>query len=380
MTARVLLVPAALSLLALAPPAPAQPKGTPSMIKGIKLTPPDLDGKAESGGDLKRAVRLQLLSADDLKGVPDDLRLDVLRHMPTGFPTLKKSPKMAAVRPLEPNDRMVMPLDQQPLLEQYFSRIKPREPAKKKDKNERVLGRGNFLPGYFLEAGAISQRAVGRVAIKVEPLLTAGWGTGFMVSKSLMMTNNHVIPSKEAARSFILNMNFVHDFNGQLTGVRDFEFDPDGFFHTDKALDFTLIRVGPRRELVPTGGGTPTELHAGEAFGTIKLGTAFGYSEKQLVNVVQHPNGRSREVVIHDNEVAVVAADVIRYTADTEPGSSGSPVFNNSWQLIALHHSAGDEDPETGAWLNNEGIRIDRIVEHLRTRIADPRILQELGF
>ncbi|MBN9521314.1 trypsin-like peptidase domain-containing protein [bacterium] len=382
MNARVFLVPAALSLLALPPlaPATAQPKDPPLLTKGIKLTPPDLGGKTESGGDLKTAVRLQLLSVDELKALPDDLRLNVLRNTPVGFPTLKKTTKTGPARPLDANDRMVMPLDQQPLVEQYFARTKAKgQPPKKKDKTEAVIRSGNFLPAYFLEAGAIAQRAVGRVAIKYDPLLTAGWGTGFMVSKSLMMTNNHVIPTKEMARNFILNMNYVQDFNGQLSGVRDYEFDPDGFFYTDKALDFTLIRLSPRQDVLPTGGGTPTELHAGEAYGTLKLGTAFGYSPKQLVNVVQHPDGRSREVVLHDNKITGGEGDVIYYTADTEHGSSGSPVFNNSWKLIALHHSAGVQDPETGAWLNNEGIRIDRIVEHLRARVTDRRILDELG-
>ena len=68
---------------------------------------------------------------------------------------------------------------------------------------------------------------------------------------------------------------------------------------------------------------------------------------------------------------------MIRYTADTEPGSSGSPVFNNTWKLIALHHSAGDQDPTTGQWVDNEGVRIDRIIEHIKAMV--PAVVQELG-
>lgn len=30
---------------------------------------------------------------------------------------------------------------------------------------------------------------------------------------------------------------------------------------------------------------------------------------------------------------------VARYRADTEGGSSGSPVLNNEWNLVALHHA-----------------------------------------
>ena len=52
----------------------------------------------------------------------------------------------------------------------------------------------------------------------------------------------------------------------------------------------------------------------------------------------------------------------IRYTADTEGGSSGSPVFNNQWNLVALHHAgwSGSDGSAT-----NEGIRIASIVDFL---------------
>ncbi len=51
----------------------------------------------------------------------------------------------------------------------------------------------------------------------------------------------------------------------------------------------------------------------------------------------------------------------VRYTTDTEPGSSGSPCFNQNWELVALHHSG---DPN---WLPswNEGIPTDLILDHL---------------
>ncbi len=35
-----------------------------------------------------------------------------------------------------------------------------------------------------------------------------------------------------------------------------------------------------------------------------------------------------------------VDENVIEYTSDTEPGSSGSPVLDNQWGLIAFHSSA----------------------------------------
>ena len=45
----------------------------------------------------------------------------------------------------------------------------------------------------------------------------------------------------------------------------------------------------------------------------------------------------------------------LRYRNNTEPGSSGSPVFNFDWQLVALHH-AGAAGVEPVAY--NQGIPI----------------------
>ncbi len=53
-----------------------------------------------------------------------------------------------------------------------------------------------------------------------------------------------------------------------------------------------------------------------------------------------------------------VDENVIEYTSDTEPGSSGSPVLDNQWGLIAFHSSADSK----GNWISNKGIRIDVIV------------------
>ena len=60
----------------------------------------------------------------------------------------------------------------------------------------------------------------------------------------------------------------------------------------------------------------------------------------------------------------------VLYQTKTEEGSSGSPCFNESWDVVALHH-AGDASYE--GFYNpafNEGIPISTIVERLRARDA----------
>ena len=68
-----------------------------------------------------------------------------------------------------------------------------------------------------------------------------------------------------------------------------------------------------------------------------------------------------------------VAARFIHYTTDTEPGSSGSPVINDQWQVIAIHHKAirkpsSDGDEDRPVWLANEGVRVSAIFRMLEAK------------
>jgi V8-like Glu-specific endopeptidase len=63
---------------------------------------------------------------------------------------------------------------------------------------------------------------------------------------------------------------------------------------------------------------------------------------------------------------------VIQYLADTLVGSSGSPVFNESAEIIAIHHSGGWlYEPSTSlAYFRNEGIRIAAILNDIRASLS----------
>jgi len=66
----------------------------------------------------------------------------------------------------------------------------------------------------------------------------------------------------------------------------------------------------------------------------------------------------------------------LKYTNHTEKGSSGSPVFNNSWELIGIHIGGGDKDVD-GKFLNNHGTRMDDIVNFIKVKSEElTKILQ----
>ncbi|BAY26500.1 hypothetical protein NIES2100_63160 [Calothrix sp. NIES-2100] len=90
------------------------------------------------------------------------------------------------------------------------------------------------------------------------------------------------------------------------------------------------------------------------------------------VYIIQHPKGKQKKVVLHDNDVIDFGLyrKFLRYRADTDYGSSGSPVFNARWKLVALHHAAipNNKDNNQTQIIAQQGIRTCRIVEDLKQK------------
>ena len=60
------------------------------------------------------------------------------------------------------------------------------------------------------------------------------------------------------------------------------------------------------------------------------------------MTIIQHPLGGPKQIAITANQVVNTYDYRLQYTTDTQPGSSGSPVFNDDWKVIALHHAGGN--------------------------------------
>ena len=246
---------------------------------------------------------------------------------------------------------------------------------------ERVIGATrDFLAIGFFEKGTVASRAVCRIVTNLGGG-QRGLGTGFMVTPSLLMTNNHVLRSEDFARRSIAEFNFqLGDGGAQLPIVR-FGLKPDAFFLTDKELDFSLVAVEPR-----AANGL-----ALASFGYCPLIGAEGkILVRDPVNIIQHPKGELKQIVIRNNTLLDLPEQppldkFAHYETDTEQGSSGSPVFNDEWEVIALHHSGvprtnaaghildrnGKVWPQGGNpddidWISNEGIRTSRLVAFIK--------------
>ena len=90
-------------------------------------------------------------------------------------------------------------------------------------------------------------------------------------------------------------------------------------------------------------------------------------SRKTKVFVVGHPSGDSLQLSLHDSELLDVCDHdrLLHYRTPTEPGSSGSPVFNMNWEVVALHHAGSSAMPrlrgkgqyEANEWISIRSIR-----------------------
>ncbi len=247
---------------------------------------------------------------------------------------------------------------------------------------ERIIGKSNLIEAGFLTEGAQALRSVCRVEIGEANGLVAGYGTGVMVSSRLLLTNNHVLESAETAAASRAEFDYETDDDGRLRRAVRFGLDPDAFFVTDPGLDYTLVAVD-----TVSADGQPLARYA-----WIPLIEEQGKVIKgEYVNIVQHPNGEPKQVALRENQVVDLMENFLHYKTDTAPGSSGAPVFNDEWELVALHHSGVPARNRDGAilaidgglwseemgehrvkWVANEGARISRIVRHLRGQAIAP--------
>jgi len=245
---------------------------------------------------------------------------------------------------------------------------------------ERILQANDLLAIRYLEIGQRTARCVGRVRIK-EAGKTIGFGTGFMVAPRLMLTNNHVLDSADRAAHSQVEFNFQENVDGKSLPISVFNLAPSELFITNRDLDYSLVAVSPQS-------GDDASL---ESFGFMKLIEEEGkLIVKEAVSIVQHPNGEPKQLAIRENRVVDILPNFVHYKTDTAPGSSGSPVLNDQWEVVALHHSGvpnrdgagnilaiggGIWEPSMGEnridWLANEGVRISRIVADIRAHEAE---------
>ncbi|GAH81161.1 unnamed protein product, partial [marine sediment metagenome] len=78
---------------------------------------------------------------------------------------------------------------------------------------ERIMWKSDLFPIAHLEEGLCVGRSVCRIEIRDGIGRVLGHGTGFLVSPSVLMTNNHVLPDADSARQSLAQFNYENDMN-----------------------------------------------------------------------------------------------------------------------------------------------------------------------
>jgi len=259
---------------------------------------------------------------------------------------------------------------------------------------ERAIGENDSVYSNFVELIISAKRKVGRIVVK-EGNRNIGYATGFMVSERLMLTNWHVFEDEQSVAESEVEFFYELDVFGRPGAPTVFKLNSQEFFYSFKDLDYCFIAVNPVDVT-----GTVHLSSVGYIFLDPSLGK-LGDEGKESLNIIHHPDGDYKQLSIRENLFTKILPTSLWYESDTAPGSSGSPVFNDQWQVVALHHMGVPAKSEDGKfyldkaghkiepvggkvdaskinWIANEGIRVSVILKDVLSKHSDSALINGL--
>jgi V8-like Glu-specific endopeptidase len=232
-------------------------------------------------------------------------------------------------------------------------------------KLEKVFGDDSFKTYKWYMQGAARCLAVARIGRDS----SKGFGTGFLLKgkdlkdalgdELILLTNAHVVSSGSEEKSLRPEEAIVIfealDSNEEFRNLEIIWSSPSS------ELDATILRFSKEDQ------GRLKELTKElKLYPVSKYLPAVETPPTQKVYVIGHPFGGTLQISFQDN--LLIDHDEIskiHYRTPTEGGSSGSPVFNQQWDLIGLHHAGSEVMPclngKSGNYEANEGIWIQAI-------------------
>ncbi len=249
----------------------------------------------------------------------------------------------------------------------------------------------------------LAQREVCVCRIELPTNNGMSFGTGFLVGPDLVLTNHHVMAPAIAGRDgthtpggltvdpakvvFRFDYKEMGDKTPVNEGVEvrlaadwlvdasphspaDLQAMPKASTPTMDELDFALVRLSDAIGDAAIALGKDVDAHA-KTRGWVSLPAApWPFADQSSLFILQHPKGAPMNLALDLEAKMTLNTNGTRviYQTGTEAGSSGSPCFNQFWDVIALHHAGDPSYPDLFPGSFNEGIPINRIVERLQAK------------
>lgn len=223
-----------------------------------------------------------------------------------------------------------------------------------------VAGQPTFVDVSFLSIGIERAKGVCRLATHFPG---EGSGTAFRVGARHLLTNHHVLFNHDDGDKKVTAVDAWFDYQTDERGKL-----VDGFPQLTCAIESIKGEKGEDWAIVETAEDIP------DTFPILGLVDGRVPEIDDRVYIIQHPYGLPKKVAFQHNLVRAVFEDRFQYWTDTDIGSSGSPVFDEQWRVVGLHHFSVKAPETDRISVRNQGRRIDRVVARIRALNAVPGI------
>ena len=214
-----------------------------------------------------------------------------------------------------------------------------------------------MVDGRFADGAYIIKKSVGRI---VCDKITA---TGFVISKGLIMTCQHV--GSEVSDGDVIQFQYLEPLSSQNVPGGDlcpkvpetYYLQPSTFYYGSDHYDFAVIAIAKsNRNLKNPVISCVNAIHARNRnlLADLRL-NIFSHPEgKPLVlSFLQKAVENPATKLVLGNKRRPVTEEFMLHSVNTEMGSSGAPIFDAKWHLVALHQGVAVKEVQSQGRLND---------------------------